>query len=100
MLITIKEAAKRGIKRIRKPIWADPMDHIELHLFGDGIAAWVDLYCPINMGCNGRDPVPLFAGDLDADDAEWEEYTGPLSSSPEYIEQSNKAAQYNWSQKL
>lgn len=79
-LISIKDAEAQGITRVRKPVWANPLD--QLHI-GPGI--WTHLYCPFNKECNGRDPVDMLKfqiGDLDA--KEWLPHTGSLPDSEEY----------------
>ena len=78
-LLTLKEAEERGITRVRKPIWADKLDHLHI---GPGI--WLHLYCPFNKECNGRDPVDMLKFQLDANEKAWEPYTGPLPDSDEY----------------
>lgn len=78
-LISIKEAEAAGIERLRKPIWANPLDHLHVP---KGI--WAHLYCPFNKECNGRDPVKMLKFQLDQTTKEWEQYTGPLPDSAEY----------------
>ena len=78
-LLSVREAETKGIKRLRKPIWANPLDHIELD------PPWVHLYCPFNKECNGRDPVDLLKVEFNQDSKEWVEYTGPLPTSDEYL---------------
>lgn len=78
-LISIKEALAQGITRVRKPVWAEPLD--QLHI-GPGI--WMHLYCPFNKECNGRDPVDMLTLQADLDAKEWLPHTGPLPDSEEY----------------
>lgn len=81
--LSIREAMDRGIQRIRKPIWAHPMDHLNVLPYKvPGI--WTFLYCPFNKECNGRDPVEILIIQHDLDAKEWEPYTGPLPDSAEY----------------
>lgn len=85
-LISIFEAAARGIDRVRKPIWANQLDHLKIDIVsGGGPGPWCHLYCPFNLECNGRDPVD-FVGCLESsyDEKEWVPYTGPLPESDEY----------------
>lgn len=80
--LSIAEAARRGISRLRQPQWANPMDHLKITIIAGSVAPLVRLYAPFNKECNGRDPVVLF---LDQpNDRIWLEYTGPLPDSPEY----------------
>ena len=82
-LISIKEAEAQGLERVRKPIWADPLDHLHIRPHGKP-GLWTHLYCPFNKECNGRDPVELLKFQLDQDAKEWEPYTGALPDSDEY----------------
>ena len=87
-LISIAEAAKQGIARLRKPIWANPLDHLKIDIIEDMPGPWLHLYCPFNKECNGRDPVDVLGIGSDYDAKEFEPYVGPLPDSEEY-----KAAQ-------
>lgn len=85
-LISIVDAAAKGIKRVRQPIWADPMDHIKIDIIGGAPGPWLHLFGPFNKECNGRDPVDLLwpVWPLDVKAAEFVPYTGPLPDSQEY----------------
>jgi len=85
-LISIDQAADRGILRLRKPKWVHPMDHILIGTIMGTPTPWADLYCPMNKECNGRDPVRLLT--QCTSETSWEPYDGPLPDSDEY-----KAAQ-------
>lgn len=87
-LISIREAATRGIMRLRKPVWRTPEDHIKIDIIDGRHGPWIHLYCPFNMQCNGRDPVDLLCTDFPPDLKVFVPYTGPLPESAEY-----KAAQ-------
>lgn len=87
-LISVTQAAKQGIARIRKPIWANQLDHLKIDIIDGVPGPWLHLYCPFNKECNGRDPVNVLCIDSDYDAKEFEPYTGPLPDSDEY-----KAAQ-------
>ncbi len=87
-MISIKEAAKLGIERVRRPIWADPLDHLKLAIIKGDLGPWVKLYAPFNKECNGRDPVEMLIFQLDTDKQAYVAYEGPLPESEEY-----KAAQ-------
>jgi hypothetical protein len=84
MMISIQDAAARGIERVRKPIWADPLDHIKIDIVEGKPGPWLHLWCPFNKECNGRDPVDAFAYQWDLSVAEFEPYDGPLPQSDEY----------------
>lgn len=85
-LISINTAVKLGHPRLRKPIWANPMDHLKIDLIDGKMGPWLHLYAPFNLECNKRDPVNLLAFDHQAsfDSPEFEIYTGPLPNSEEY----------------
>jgi hypothetical protein len=85
-LISINEAAVRGIERIRLPIWADPMDHIKIDIIDGKPGPWLHLWCPFNTECNGRDPQDIFIGSpmVDVEQPGFVPYTGPLPDSEEY----------------
>jgi hypothetical protein len=78
-LLSIRDAESRGIERLRKPIWANQLDHLHVP---KGI--WTYLYCPFNKECNGRDPVEMLKFQLNETVKEYEPYTGPLPDSDEY----------------
>jgi hypothetical protein len=85
-LISLHEAGQRGIERVRKPIWANPMDHLKIDLVPGGIGPWLHLWCPFNKQCNGKDPQSFLGllGGADYNCKEWLPYTGPLPDSAEY----------------
>jgi len=92
-MISLREAAKLRLARIRRPKWSHKMDHIEIRyntpLTDSGIPLFGWFYGPFNKECNGRDKLevcllssPIIPG---IDDKEWVEYTGVLPDSREYI---------------
>lgn len=89
-MISIKEAASQGITLLRRPIWANPLDHLKIDIVDGQPGPWGHLYAPFNMECNGRDPVDIItiAGVngiyLDTSKREWEAYLGPTADSEEY----------------
>ncbi len=87
-LISIRGAAKAGIARLRKPVWAHPCAHLKLDIIDGEPGPWTHLYDPFNMECNKRDPVDVLCISMDYDAKEWAPHTGPTSGSDEY-----KAAQ-------
>lgn len=50
--ISIEDAAAKGIERIRKEIWANPMDHLKIDIIGGCPGPWVHLYSPANSAIN------------------------------------------------
>ena len=93
-LISIRQAARLGIERVRQPNWANPLDHIKIDLLRDHpdgkltgeFGPWLHLYAPFNEECNGRDPVDMLVimEGIDLDAEGLERYTGPLPDSDEY----------------
>lgn len=92
-LASINEAAAYGWERLRKPIWANPLDHLKIDLMAGSVGPWAHLYCPFNQECNGRDPVDiLWIMYEDRDKRMWVKYEGPLPDSHEY---KNDVAKYS-----
>ena len=83
-IISINEAAGKGIDRLRNPIWANPLDQIKIDVIDGNLGPWIKLYAPFNLECNGKDPMIIIAFEMDCNKREWEEYTGPLPDSEEY----------------
>lgn len=86
-LLTLREAAAEGIERLRRPIWAHPMDHIRMSARAGTVPLFIYLFCPFNQECNGRDPVEIFLGGpigYDIDERVWVVYKGPLAESEAY----------------
>lgn len=89
-LISCRQAAQLGIERLRKPIWANPLDHVKIDIINGGLGPWMHLFAPFNMECNGRDPVdilwPTQSERANPDAEELAVYDGPLPDSQEYRE--------------
>ena len=83
-LISIAEAAAKGILRLRKPVWACPEDHLKIDIVDGNLGIWTHLYAPFNKECNGRDPVDILRFELDVDSKEYEPYKGALPDSETY----------------
>lgn len=85
-LISINDAAERGIVYLRQPQWANPLSHLKIDIQPDGKPGiWLRFFDPFNKECNGRDPVEMLAP-LAGSSSEkcWLPYTGKLSDSDEY----------------
>lgn len=85
-LISINEAVKLGHPRLRKPIWANPFDHLKIDIIDGSLGPWLHLFAPFNKECNGRDPVDMLAFQHKDtfNTQEFEIYGGPLPDSDEY----------------
>lgn len=88
-LMSLNEAAAWGITHLRKPKWVDPFDHLVQSIHEGKPAIWLNLFCPFNLECNGRDPVKIMALKgaglrVDPDAPLFVPYRGPMADSPEY----------------
>ncbi len=86
-LISINEAAAKGIERLRRPIWAIPEDHLKIDIVEGGKPGpWTHLYSPMNHELAQKDPMDVSCLHLDYEAKEYLEYTGPHGGSEEYKE--------------
>lgn len=86
-LISIRQAAARGITRVRKQIWVNPEDHLEIAIVDGAPGPWLKLWSPLNEGVGvGRDPVSILGvtGGVNFDEQVYLPYTGPEPNSEEY----------------
>jgi hypothetical protein len=88
-MISINEAARQGIERLRLSHWGIPEDHLKIDIVDleDGEKEprlWAKFYSPYNLECNGIDPFDLLLLTVDCDKPEWEPYEGFLPDSKEY----------------
>jgi hypothetical protein len=89
MPLSINEAVKAGVERLRLDKWANPDDHIRITITKDPetgepyLGWWYELWSPINEEINGRNPVKsivvgeLGLGDLNA--PRWTIYVEPAN---------------------
>lgn len=68
-MISVRQAAARGISKLRLDNWANPQDHFEFYLVpGGGVGPWVKLWSPTNEPIGMPNPQTLLItmmGDLD-----------------------------------
>ncbi len=83
-LISIKQAATKGIERLYRPIWACKFDHLKIDIIDGRLGPWIHLYAPFNKECNGRDPFSIIVVDFDCDEEDYLPYIGPLPDSDDY----------------
>lgn len=83
-LVSLNEAAAKGIERVRKPEWADRCDHLKINAVEGRPGLWLELWCPFNTRCNGRDPVKTMCTEFNLNAREWLPHSGPTSDSDEY----------------
>jgi hypothetical protein len=93
-LFSLREAASRGVSRIRQSNWAHPMDHIKIDILSNGdMGPWAHIYSPLNQAINGRDPVDMLcitSMGIDPDAKGGYAYAGPLPESEEYKAESER----------
>lgn len=80
--ISLRQAAARGIERLRLQKWACSYDHVKIDIIDGAPGPWVHLWSPMNLAINGRDNIAHIINR--ADDEVYEPYTGPLPDSEEY----------------
>lgn len=87
-LLSCRQAAAMGINRLRKPIWANSLDHVKIDIIDGTLGPWMHLFSPFNMECNGHDPVdilwPMNKDWVNPDAEELAVYDGHLPDSEEY----------------
>lgn len=85
-LISINDAVKLGIERIRKPMWSDPLDHVKIDIIDGQLGPWIQLFFPSNKLFNGTDPVDMPTSTVwfGFDEKDYVPYDGPLPDSDEY----------------
>lgn len=83
-LLSINQAVAANIERLRKPNWANPLDHLKVTVIDGRLAPWVKLYSPSNKPVNGRDPQDILILQFDCDEACYLPYTGALPDSEQY----------------
>lgn len=84
MPLSIHEAVKAGVERLRLAKWANPDDHVRITIAKDPetgercLGPWYELWSPINEDVNGQNPVKnLIIGEVglgDLDDPCWTIY--------------------------
>ena len=85
MPLSINEAVKAGVTRLRLDRWANKDDHIKITITKDPetgercLGVWYELWSPINESVNGRNPLTnLIVGELglgNLDTPVWTIYT-------------------------
>lgn len=85
-LISINDAVKLGIERLRKPTWIEPVDHIKIDIIDGQLGPRIHSFSPDNKIFNGKDPIDIFTitDRFRPDDKAFVAYDGPLPDSDEY----------------
>jgi hypothetical protein len=92
MPLSINEAVKAGVTKLRLAKWLNPADHIEITILKerpDGgancLGPWWSLWSPMNETISGQNPIKnLVVGSVglgDLDDAVWTIYVDAAPSS-------------------
>lgn len=62
--ISINEAARRGIDKLKQPQWANLEDYLKIDII-DGMAGpWGHFYSPLNKMTNGKNPIDILLFEL------------------------------------
>lgn len=87
-LISCNQAAKLGVKRLRKPIWSHPLDHVKIDIIEGDLGPWMHMFSPFNESFNGRDPIDILWITMpdwaNPDAEELAVYDGPHPDTDEY----------------
>ena len=82
--MTLNEAARSGVSRVRDPQWANPGDYLKVHLIKneDGTfhhGPWLNLYSPLQSVMGVPTPQSLLFTSVNWDEDGWDVYTGELN---------------------
>lgn len=81
-LVSIREAAKRGINKIRLDKWANPDDYMEFDIIDGEPGPWFRLFSPTNEIIGAPNPQKLLCTMMgDMDDPCWRPIPRTLSRS-------------------
>ena len=94
-LISVNEAVRRGVVKIRKPHWACDFTYLQLNYSKVGeLKDELDLFSPLNMRKYRKDPVPILKAFYESsfDLNEFVVYDGPDATSVQYYEEIKRVA--------
>jgi hypothetical protein len=79
--MTIAEALKRRIPRIRKPYWNSPNAYLRLPLLPKGVGVWAELYEDDVQKALGIDPggQTVLVSQFSTEESDYIEYVGVVS---------------------
>jgi len=75
-LISINEAASKGINKLRRPNWANPTDYVKIDIIEGMAGPWMHLYSVLNEEINGKNPVDVLCIE-GRDDKYWLPWAAP-----------------------
>jgi len=74
-MISINEAVAQGVTKVRKPLWANPEDYLQLDIIDGKLGPWTHLYSSLNEKIGEPNPQDiLFTGVGDLDESSWKEF--------------------------
>ena len=87
--MTLGDAAKKGIARVRLPIWANKNAYMKIDLVGGGrLGPWGKLYERGTQEAIGE-PTPQILSVIGDTSDGYEEYTGELDADDKHIKRFN-----------
>jgi hypothetical protein len=75
--MTLGEAARQGIRRVRRPMWADPQDYMRIHVASRHYGPCGELFARRTQEAV-NEPTPQRVFILGDDFTDYEPYAGPL----------------------
>lgn len=74
-LISINDAIKIGVTKLRLDHWADPKDHIEIHITVNGeLGPWVKFWSPTLEHIGMKNPHEALITEFNCDEKCWSKY--------------------------
>lgn len=61
-LMSINQAAERGINKLRRPNWSIPEDHIVIDIINGQAGPWIKLYSPLHEAILAKENPQTFLG--------------------------------------
>jgi hypothetical protein len=88
-LISMREAMTKGIPHLRKPVWVDPHDHVEIQIIEyqgtKSFGPWVSLWSPGNEAVGNNNPHKMLSVQFDWDCQEWLPWKDPDANPPQVL---------------
>lgn len=75
--MTLNEAAKNGINRVRRSMWANPKAYARIDLVSGGMGPWLHLYDRSSQEVIGE-PTPQTVLNIGDASDDYEEYKGEI----------------------
>jgi len=89
--MTLTELIRLGHDKVRRAVWQDPDDYLQLHLtqLGDewAVGPWADLYAPVQEKLGYARPQRIWLMDgEDSTSTDWSPYAGTWDGQPSPLE--------------